>query len=393
MDATDTTCGRQCDRPNRHKKGKSSFWMQDPDLVFGGLDLQRGDCFLDLGSGPGDYSIRASRLIGDTGRAYALDKNQDAIVDLRDKVVSEGLKNIKAEVCDISGPLPVKDSCVDICFISTVLHSLNLADVESTLFSEIGRVLKPEGRLAIIECKKEDQPCGPPIDMRISAEELERTITKHGFRKLSLCDLGYNYLIQFRKIPEELTDLLKQKDASIVLHPVGIIRSKIEKPFLVAGEEGLKMQGDLKDAVVKIHEMPGEISNIIIYEGLDGILDGIEEYSHLVILYWAHKVPEEGRSLTRVHPMGREDIPEKGIFCTCSPARPNPVLMTVVHLKGRKGNVLEVLGLDAVDGSPVIDIKPYVKDFFPQEDVHIPEWMQRLQEEVNKGKSPNKTQS
>ncbi|HPE52295.1 MAG TPA: TrmO family methyltransferase, partial [Methanothrix soehngenii] len=73
--------------------------------------------------------------------------------------------------------------------------------------------------------------------------------------------------------------------------------------------------------------------------------------------------------------------------------RPNPVLMTVVHLKGRKGNVLEVLGLDAVDGSPVIDIKPYVKDFFPQEDVHIPEWMQRLQEEVNKGKSPNKTQS
>lgn len=92
-----------------------------------------------------------------------------------------------------------------------MLHSLNLADVESTLFSEIGRVLKPEGRLAIIECKKEDQPCGPPIDMRISAEELERTITKHGFRKLSLCDLGYNYLIQFRKIPEELTDLLKQK--------------------------------------------------------------------------------------------------------------------------------------------------------------------------------------
>lgn len=80
--------------------------------------------------------------------------------------------------------------------------------------------------------------------------------------------------------------------------------------------------------------------------------------------------------------MGRIDIPQTGIFSTCSPARPNPVLTTVVRLKGRKGNVLEVSGLDAVDGSPVVDIKPYVKDFYPQEGVHIPEWMQQLQEEV-----------
>ena len=84
--------------------------------------------------------------------------------------------------------------------------------------------------------------------------------------------------------------------------------------------------------------------------------------------------------------MGREDISKRGIFCTCSPARPNPVLMTVVRLKGRKGKVLEVLGLDAVDGSPVVDIKPYVKDFYPQASVCIPEWMQQLQEEVRKDK-------
>ncbi len=381
-------CKNQCGGQNIHKMGKSSFWMQDPQLVFRELNLKEGDCVLDLGCGPGDYSVRASELIGDSGMVYSLDKNQDSIVDLKGKIISVGLKNLRAEVCDISGPLPIKDSCVDICLVSTVLHSLILADIEKALFGEIHRVLKPEGRLAIIECKKEAQPCGPPIDMRISAEELERMITKYGFSKVSLCDLDYNYLIQFRKIPAELTDLLKQKDASIALRPVGIIRSKIEKPFLVAGEDGLKMQSDLKDAVAKIHETPGEISNIIIYEGLNGILDGIEEYSHLVILYWAHKVPEEGRSLTSVHPMGREDIPEKGIFCTCSPARPNPVLMTVVRLNERKGNVLEVFGLDAVDGSPVIDIKPYVKDFYPQEDVHIPEWMQRLQEEVNKNKSP-----
>ena len=385
------TCKHQCDGENRHKKGKSSFWMQDPELVFGELNLKEGDYFLDLGCGPGDYSIRASQLIGNSGMVCALDRNHDAIVDLRDKAVSVGSKNIKAEVCDIAGPLPVKDSSVDICFISTVLHSLNLADVEKALFGEIKRVLKPDGRVAIIECKKEVQPFGPPIGMRISPEELEGTITKYGFERISLGDLGYNYLIQFKKASENLPDPYWQTSGDIVLRPVGIIKNKIEKPFLVAGGDGLKMQGDLEDALGKIDETPEEISNIIIDEGLAGILDGIEEYSHLIILYWAHKVPKEGRSLTKVHPMGREDIPEKGIFCTCSPARPNPVLMTVVRLKGRKGNVLEVFGLDAVDGSPVVDIKPYVKDFYPQEGVRIPEWMRQLQEGVSRVKSRKKT--
>jgi tRNA-Thr(GGU) m(6)t(6)A37 methyltransferase TsaA len=393
VDTTDMTCKNQCDRQNRHKKGKSSFWMQDPGLVFGELNLKEGDCFLDLGCGPGDYSIRASKLIGNSGTVYALDKNQDSIVDLKDKAVSCGSKNIKAEVCDITGSLPIKDSCVDICLISTVLHSLNLADVEKTLFSEIRRILKPVGRLAIIECKKEVQPFGPPIDMRISPEELEGTVTKYGFNKMSLRDLGYNYLLQFRRIPERSSYPFKQASGDVVLRPVGIIKNKIERPFLVAGEDGLKMQGDLEDALGKIHETPEEISNIIIDECLAGILDGIEEYSHLLVLYWAHKVPEEGRSLTKVHPMGREDIQQRGIFCTCSPARPNPVLTTVVRLKGRKGNVLEVFGLDAVDGSPVIDIKPYIKDFYPQEGVSIPEWMQQLQEEVGKGKSRGKTKN
>jgi len=77
--------------------------------------------------------------------------------------------------------------------------------------------------------------------------------------------------------------------------------------------------------------------------------------------------------------MGRKEIPLMGVFSTCSPARPNPVLTTVVRLCGRKENVLEITGLDTVDGSPVIDIKPYVKDSYPQERVTIPEWMEQLQ--------------
>nr|WP_228369604.1 tRNA (N6-threonylcarbamoyladenosine(37)-N6)-methyltransferase TrmO [Methanothrix harundinacea] len=179
---------------------------------------------------------------------------------------------------------------------------------------------------------------------------------------------------------EEQTGFIKPTD--MTLRPVGLIKNRIDELSLVAGGAGLEMRGELDATMEQVREVRQAISEIVIDETLTGILDGIEEYSHLVVLYWAHKVPEEGRSLVKVHPMGRKDIPEVGIFSTCSPARPNPVLTTVVRLCGLRGNVLEVAGLDAVDGSPVVDIKPYVKDSYPKDGVTVPDWMERLQNEV-----------
>jgi tRNA-Thr(GGU) m(6)t(6)A37 methyltransferase TsaA len=170
----------------------------------------------------------------------------------------------------------------------------------------------------------------------------------------------------------------------IILHPVGIIHNTITEPSLVAGKDGLIMQAGHATMVERVRKTDTEVSRIVIREDLEGILEGIEEYSHLVVLYWAHAVPDERRSLTRVHPMGRKDLPEVGIFSTCSPARPNPVLTTVVRLVGRKKNVLEVTGLDAINGSPVIDIKPYVSEFYPREGVSIPAWMQQIQDEIGR---------
>ena len=171
----------------------------------------------------------------------------------------------------------------------------------------------------------------------------------------------------------------------IVLRPVGVIRNTIAEPFLVADDDGLAMRGEMATAMAEIREKRDEISEIIIDQERADILEGIEEYSHVTVLYWAHQVPDQGRSISKVHPMGRKDYPLVGIYATCSPARPNPVLLTVVALRRRRGNVLEVVGMDAVDGSPVIDIKPYVPDFYPREGVRIPAWMQRIQREVEEG--------
>ncbi|NYT17088.1 MAG: tRNA (N6-threonylcarbamoyladenosine(37)-N6)-methyltransferase TrmO [Methanomicrobiales archaeon] len=170
----------------------------------------------------------------------------------------------------------------------------------------------------------------------------------------------------------------------IIMQPVGMVKNGMKEPSLVAGKNGLTLKGNHETILDRVKRTRSEISEIIIRENLDDLLTGIEEYSHLVVLYWAHAVPENYRSLTRVHPMGRKDLPEVGIFSTCSPARPNSILMTVVRLIRRRGHVLEVAGLDAIDGSPVLDIKPYVSEFFPREGVRIPAWMQQIQNDIGK---------
>ena len=82
-------------------------------------------------------------------------------------------------------------------------------------------------------------------------------------------------------------------------------------------------------------------------------LKDVETCSHLVLLYWMDKSP---RSLTRQVP---GDGVERGTFALRSPARPNPIAMSVVKLLGIEGTTLSVVGLDCLDGTPLIDIKPY----------------------------------
>ena len=117
---------------------------------------------------------------------------------------------------------------------------------------------------------------------------------------------------------------------------------------------------------------------MVIDSDLADILDSIEGLSHLLVLYWEHLVPAEGRSIVKAHPMGRKELPLAGIFATCSPARPNTIFATVVRLLGKKEKVLKVAELDALNGSPIVDIKPYNTSYYPVGDVKLPDWMERI---------------
>lgn len=182
----------------QHKNAPSSYHMQDPDIIFDELMLKQGDVFLDIGCGAGDYSIHASKIIGDSGKVYAVDRQEKSTAVLRERVEELGIKNIKVSASDITKTLPIKDRSIDVCLIATVLHALDFDKYKENIFKELMRVLKPSGRLAIIECGKKDLSFGPPEQMRLDAEQIEESAVKSGFKKIGFTDLGFNYLIQFQ---------------------------------------------------------------------------------------------------------------------------------------------------------------------------------------------------
>jgi tRNA-Thr(GGU) m(6)t(6)A37 methyltransferase TsaA len=106
-------------------------------------------------------------------------------------------------------------------------------------------------------------------------------------------------------------------------------------------------------------------------------LDGIEEFSHIWLVWWLDRRDSPPEAL-RVHPEGRPEMPLVGIFATRSPRRPNALAMTVVQLLERQGRCLRVRGLDACQGTPILDIKPYLRRGDLVLEANMPAWLERL---------------
>jgi tRNA-Thr(GGU) m(6)t(6)A37 methyltransferase TsaA len=144
---------------------------------------------------------------------------------------------------------------------------------------------------------------------------------------------------------------------TVCLEPIGLLRS------------------DFGDAVPEGWE--SATAQIIIDERWMTALEGVEDFSHLIILFWLHGIPREGIEL-KTHPQGRHDLPLVGIFSTRTPYRPNPIGLQVVELVCREANVLTIRGIDAYDGSPILDIKPYLQRGDCVTQTTIPAWLKTL---------------
>ncbi len=145
------------------------------------------------------------------------------------------------------------------------------------------------------------------------------------------------------RIVEKLKDLplgeFIMKTTEIILKPIGIIRS----PYKTKGDA--PRQGRLVQTLGTVEIFP---------EFTEGLKD-IEKRKHVILIYWLHQANRG----TLITPTPDSPTP-RGVFSIRSPGRPNPIGICTTELIERKGNVLTVRGIDAIDGTPLIDIKPYI---------------------------------
>ncbi len=192
---------RGCKKQLAHGRGPTSYKMHDSDLVFRILSLNEGSTFLDLGCGPGDYSIHAAKLVGKHGQVYAVDQSSRMMDEVDRQASEHRLGNLLTLTQDMTDPIPLPEESVDTCLLSTSLHCLDFRSQAPAVFRELHRILKRDGVLAVLECKKEEMDFGPPLHMRISAGEIAELIDNNGYRQISYADLGVNYMVRFRKAP------------------------------------------------------------------------------------------------------------------------------------------------------------------------------------------------
>ena len=170
--------------------GKSSFDLVETDALFRELDLKENTVFLDLGCGAGRYALAAARFIGEKGRIHAVDLWEAGVETLKEKAAKEGLGYLTCKIADVGEHIPIADAAVDLCLLATVFHDLVHAGVHEGALREIQRVMKPGGRIAVVEFVKKEGPPGPPAAIRLSPGELEATLSPRGFVKRTVCNLG-----------------------------------------------------------------------------------------------------------------------------------------------------------------------------------------------------------
>lgn len=150
------------------------------------IGIGRDETVCDIGAGSGIFSVAAAEMTNGTVFALEID---DAMLELIErKARSGGLENI--QTVKVTGTrFSLDDQTADLALLVTVLHEI---DGKSGFLSEIKRILKANGRLAVIEFHKEETPAGPPPSHRLGRAETEQIVAEAGFRKTGDFDLGQN---------------------------------------------------------------------------------------------------------------------------------------------------------------------------------------------------------
>ncbi len=147
---------------------------------------------------------------------------------------------------------------------------------------------------------------------------------------------------------------------SIHMNPIGVVQCSRQAP--------IDDQWDKESTVIELDATQVSPAATL----------GLADFSHLEVVYLFDRVDPEGVCRGARHPRGRTDWPLVGILAQRAKDRPNRIGITTCRIKSVSGLRIEVLGLDAIDGTPVLDIKPYLREFAPRGEIHQPAWVSEL---------------
>lgn len=167
---------------------------QKPAEVVEKLALQPGESVADIGAGSGYFTVRLARAVGPRGKVYAVDIDRQMLDHIAQRAQTEHLENIQTVLADLHDPrLP--PSSVDLIFICDTLH--HISDREK-YYPLLARALKPGGRFVNIDFHKRPLPIGPPVEMKISRQNLIEEVTPAGFHLSKEYNfLPYQYFLVF----------------------------------------------------------------------------------------------------------------------------------------------------------------------------------------------------
>lgn len=169
---------------------------QQPEEVVAALELQPGQTVADVGAGTGYFTFRLARAVGSSGRVLAVDIEAGMLEHIQQRAAEEDGGAVVETILAASDDPNLPDGEVDlVLFVNTYHHLSDRTDYLSLLKSDLGK----QGRVAIVDYRKEDLPVGPPLDHKLSRDEVVKEFAGAGFSKVGEeTFLAYQYFLIFK---------------------------------------------------------------------------------------------------------------------------------------------------------------------------------------------------
>lgn len=166
---------------------KSSIKFLDSDEILSQLNLKGDEVFMDAGCGDGHIAIKTIEDYLPEGCAYAVDNYQPSIDELEEYKAENNIKNLININADITeGIAQIEDNAIDMIFMLNVVHGFKAAKNMDDVIANLVRILKDDGKFAIVEFRPIELHFGPPLEIKYAPDELENIFNNHGFKKVYL---------------------------------------------------------------------------------------------------------------------------------------------------------------------------------------------------------------